>query len=244
MIPRAVFFDVDFTLIHPGPMFLGEGYRAFCDRYGIEVDVSRFQQAVASSAPLLDGAEDQAYDAEFFVKYTRHIIEQMGGRGERLDPCAREIYGEWAVCRHFELYEDVAPMLRRISAAGVRIGLISNSHRCLTSFQDHFELQGLIAGTISSPDHGFMKPHPSIFDAALRLVDVPASDAVMVGDSVSQDVEGALGAGMRAVLLHRADGTHPRAQELALAGVPVLRSLSDLPDLLLGSERRETTEEW
>ena len=229
MITRAVFFDVDFTLIYPGPMFRGEGYRAFCERYGIDVDVSRFDQAVASAAPLLDDQEDAVYDAEIFVKYTRHIIEQMGGRGQRLDPCAREIYAEWAACQHFELYEDVAPMLRRIAAAGVRIGLISNSHRCLVSFQAHFELQGLIAGAISSPDHGFMKPHPSIFQAALRLVDVPASEAVMVGDSVSQDVEGALRAGMHAVLLHRGEGPHPRERELVASGVPVIRSLADLP---------------
>ena len=165
----------------------------------------------------------------------------MGGRGERLDSCAREIYGEWAACQHFELYEDVAPVLRRIAAAGVRIGLISNSHRCLASFQSHFELQGLIAGAISSPDHGFMKPHPSIFQAALRLVDVPASEAVMVGDSVRQDVEGALGAGMRAVLVHRAPAGHPRGRELASAGVPVVRSLSQLPDLILGFRTREKT---
>ncbi len=243
MIPRAVFFDVDFTLIYPGPMFRGEGYRAFCERYGIDVDASRFEPAVASAAPLLDDPEDAVYDAAIFVRYTRHIIEQMGGRGERLDSCAREIYREWAACQHFELYKDVTPIFRLIAAAGVRIGLISNSHRCLTSFQSHFELQGLIAGAISSPDHGFMKPHPSIFQAALRLVDVPPSEAVMVGDSVSQDVEGALGAGMRAVLLHRGDGPHPRDQELALAGVPVVKSLSQLPDLILklrltGEQRR------
>jgi len=29
---KAVFFDVDFTLIAPGPMFRGEGYQAFCAR--------------------------------------------------------------------------------------------------------------------------------------------------------------------------------------------------------------------
>jgi putative hydrolase of the HAD superfamily len=233
VITRAVFFDVDFTLIYPGPMFRGEGYRAFCERYGIDVEVSRFERAVASAAPLLDDREDAVYDAEIFVKYTRHIIEQMGGRGERLDSCAREIYAEWAACQHFELYEDVAPTLRRIAAAGVRIGLISNSHRCLASFQAHFELQGLIAGAISSPDHGFMKPHPSIFQAALRLLDVAASEAVMVGDSVSQDIEGALRAGMRAVLVHRGDTVHPRDQQLAWAGVPVVRSLSQLPDVIL-----------
>ena len=229
MLPRAILFDVDFTLIFPGPMFRGEGYYTFCERYGIDVDVSRFEQAVASAAPLLDDLEDAVYDAEIFVKYTRHIIEQMGGRGERLDSCAREIYGEWAACQHFELYEDVAPMFQLIAAAGIRIGLISNSHRCLTSFQSHFELQGLIAGALSSPDHGFMKPHPSIFHAALRLVDVPASEAVMVGDSVSQDIEGALRAGMRAVLIYRGGGPHPRERELAGSGVSVIKSLADLP---------------
>ena len=31
----AVFFDVDFTLIHPGPTFLAEGYQRFCARYDI-----------------------------------------------------------------------------------------------------------------------------------------------------------------------------------------------------------------
>ena len=76
--------------------------------------------------------------------------------------------------------------------------------------------------------------HPSIFQAALRLLDVPASEAVMVGDSVSQDIEGALRAGMRAVLVHRGDTVHPRDQQLASAGVPVVRSLSQLPDLILG----------
>lgn len=40
--------------------------------------------------------------------------------------------------------------------------------------------------------------HPSIFRAALDLVNVPAEASVMVGDSVRQDVEGALAAGMRA----------------------------------------------
>ena len=80
-----------------------------------------------------------------------------------------------------------------------------------------------------------MKPHPSIFSAALRLVEVPAAQAVMVGDSVRQDVDGALGAGMCAILLHRGDGTHPRERELARRGVPVIRSLAELPPLIVGA---------
>jgi len=231
---KAVFFDVDFTLIYPGPTFRGEGYRAFCQRYGMDVDASMFSAAVASAAPLLDQPDNAPYDAEIFVAYTRHIIEQMGGRGDRLDACAREIYIEWAACQHFEMYDDVAAALSALANAGIRIGLISNSHRCLASFQSHFELQGLVTATVSSSQHGFMKPHASIFTAALQLVDVRADEALMVGDSVQQDVEGALRAGMRAALLHRGDAPHPRERELADRGVPVIRSLAELPNLVIG----------
>jgi putative hydrolase of the HAD superfamily len=232
MNARAVFFDVDFTLIYPGPTFRGEGYQAFCARYDIEADPARFEAAVASAAPLLDTPEDTSYDDEIFIAYTRHIIEQMGGRGEQVDAAAREIYREWASCHHFELFEEVPGVLQSLAASGVRLGLISNSHRCLASFQSHFELQGLIAAAVSSAEHGLMKPHPSIFRAALQLADVAPADAVMVGDSVRQDVEGALRAGMRAVLLHRAATAHPLENELAELGVTVVRSLKDLLPVL------------
>lgn len=222
---KAVFFDVDFTLIYPGPTFQGEGYQAFSAKHGIPVDASRFATAVTGAAPLLDHREESEYHEDIFVAYTRSIIEGMGGSGDRLDACAREIYAEWAACHHFHLYDDVEPALRALAADGIKIGLISNSHRRLAEFQSHFELEGLIAGAISSSDHGFMKPHPSIFKAALRLVDVEPSEAVMVGDNIRQDVEGALNAGMRAVLLKRDGG-------LAPDGIQVIRSLQDLPAVL------------
>lgn len=229
MTTRAVLFDVDFTLIYPGPTFRGEGYRAFCARYGMDVDPSKFEGGVAAAAPLLNSPDD-VYDPEIFIAYTSHIIEAMGGRGPRVDECSREIYREWAACQHFELYDDVPAVLRQLADAGLRIGLISNTHRCLASFQSHFELQGLISATVSSSDHGLMKPHPSIFTAALHLLGVKAPDAVMVGDSVRQDVEGALGVGMRAVLLNRGDTAAPRVT--GEHRVPVIRSLRELPELL------------
>jgi HAD superfamily hydrolase (TIGR01549 family) len=230
MSTRAVFFDVDFTLIYPGPTFRGEGYRVFCARHGMDVDASKFSQAVAGAAPLLD-VPDEMYDDEIFIAYTRRIIEGMGGQGPQVDACAREVYVEWAACQHFELYDEVPDVLRELAAAGLRIGLISNSHRCLASFQSHFELQGLISATVSSSEHGFMKPHPSIFSAALQLVDVAPADAVMVGDSFRHDVEGAIRVGMRGVLLHRGDTPTAGAAEL---GVPVIRSLRELPNLVIG----------
>jgi HAD superfamily hydrolase (TIGR01662 family) len=181
---------------------------------------------------VLDSAREAPYDAAIFVAYTRHIIEQMGGNGPNLDACAREIYDEWAACQHFELYEEVPAVLRTLSARGLRLGLISNSHRCLDSFQSHFELRGLIDATVSSPDHGFMKPHPSIFAEAAGRLQVQASDVLMVGDSVRDDVEGALRVGMRAALVHRSDFPHANAAELAGRGVAVIRSLTGVLNVI------------
>ena len=228
---KAVFFDVDFTLIYPGPTFRGEGYREFCARYGMDVDALKFEQGVAAAAPLLNSPDD-VYDPEIFVAYTNHIIACMGGTGPTIDACSREIYREWAACQHFEMYEDVPDVLRELSDSGFRLGLISNTHRCLASFQSHFELQGLISATISSSDHGLMKPHPSIFTAALELLEVAPAEAVMVGDSLKHDIEGALRIGMDAVLLNRGDGAAPRV--VGDHGVPVIHSLRELPALLIG----------
>jgi putative hydrolase of the HAD superfamily len=222
----AIFFDVDFTLIYPGPTFQGEGYARFCARRGIVADPSRFDAAVRAASSILDFEQDHVYDAEIFVRYTSRIIHEMGGTGASVVECAREIYDEWAENQHFFLYDDVAPVLRALAARGLKIGLISNSHRPLTSFQQHFELEGLVTVAVSSSEHGFMKPHPSIFNAAMTLAGVTASESMMVGDSLSHDIDGARQVGMRGVLVHRSNDPAPSTD------VPVIRSMAELPNLL------------
>lgn len=108
------------------------------------------------------------------------------------------------------------------------MGLISNSHRCLASLQQHCELHGLIAVTLSSSEHGYLKPHPSIFESALKLLGVAAAESVMVGDSLPNDIEGARRVGMRGILVQRS----PDAALSRVPGVPVIHDLSELPALL------------
>jgi putative hydrolase of the HAD superfamily len=228
-LTNTIFFDVDFTLIYPGPAFQGEGYQAFCARHGMAIDSDRFNAAVAGASHILDREQDAVYNPQIFVDYTAHIIRSMGGRGPAVVACAGEIYQEWAACQHFLLYEDVPDALRALSDRDIQLGLISNSHRCLESFQEHFELEDLIDVAISSSQHGYMKPHPSIFEAALKLAGVPASDAIMVGDSLTQDIEGARRVGMRGVLVRRSETIEG---DRILVDVPVIRSLLELPALL------------
>lgn len=232
-VTRAVCFDVDFTLIYPGPMFQGAGYVQFCTRHGLTVDAALFRGAVTAASAVLDEVQDHVYDPRLFIRYIRRIIEHMGGQGAGIETCAREIYDEWAKSEHFELYDDVVPTLRMLASQGRKLALISNTHRCLASLRSHFELDSLISVAISSSEHGFNKPHPSIFRTALQKLHVEPREAVMVGDNVKEDIEGALAVGMRAVLLCRSG--QPRRPLPACDGqapVPVIHRLDELPALL------------
>lgn len=225
---RAIFFDVDFTLIYPGPTFQGEGYARFCADESLEIEVTRFDDAVAAASFILDEVEEQVYDPNLFVHYTATIIEHMGGRGAGVVRAAERIYQQWASNHHFEIYDDVAPVLAELAASGFVLGVISNSHRSLEAFKTHFKLDALIGATISSAEHGFMKPHRSIFEAALQQAQVTAAEAVMVGDSLKADIEGARAAGMRGILLRRS-GERPAS---LAPGISLITSLYQLRSLL------------
>jgi HAD superfamily hydrolase (TIGR01509 family) len=233
---RAVFFDVDFTLIHPGPVFQGEGYSDFCRRHGLgPCNPEAFEAAVASASALLDESDDHAYDPAVFVRYIRHLLEKMGACGPGLDACAEEIYREWAGCHHFALYDDVLPTLRALRARGLSIGLISNTHRSLETFASHFELDRLVSASVSSSEHGYNKPHPSIFHTALRLLAVAPGEAVMVGDSYRHDIQGATAIGMRAILVRRSAaplGPGELGAGEATPGVPVVTTLREVVALV------------
>ena len=219
---KAVFFDVDFTLIHPGPAFQGHGYAEACARHGVRVDPERFDAAVAAASATLH-SEGGAYDPAVFIEFTGRIIEGMGGAGEGVVRAATDLYEAWSACHHFTLYEEVPEVLRGLHAEGFTIGLISNTQRSLATFERHFELDGLFAVALSSSDHGYMKPHPSIFEEGLRQAGVSASQAVMVGDSVPHDIAGALRLGMRGILVARSGLSTGAPPE-----VPVITSLRDL----------------
>lgn len=233
---EAVFFDVDYTLIHPGPVFDGDGYRAFARNHGLDADPARYAAAVREASSELDRLQDQIYRPEPFLRYARRVLTGMGATGDGLDACAMEIYEEWAACRHFALYDDVKPAFAALCDAGYRIGLISNTHRSLEAFQTHFELKLYVTTAVSSYEQGYLKPHPSIFEAALVAADVEAAGSVMVGDSLAHDIAGAQHVGMSAVLLVRSSVRSARAIAAlppdAPREVPVIHSLTDLPAVL------------
>jgi HAD superfamily hydrolase (TIGR01549 family) len=208
--PRAVLFDVDFTIAKPGPLLGPDGYRRAGARHGLHLDPALYPAARTAAVEDLRQHPELDYDEGIWIRFTEDIIRGMGGEGFGASALAIEIVRAWERSENFELYEDAPPVLRELRRHGLRIGLVSNTSRDLAAFVDTFSLD--VDAAVASGAHGKVKPSPTIFLAALALLEVEARDAVMVGDSLVDDVEGARSLGMRAFLLDR-EGVHDDRSE-------------------------------
>jgi putative hydrolase of the HAD superfamily len=207
MALRAVLFDVDFTLAKPGPDLGPEGYRRAGERFGLDLDPSRYPAARAAALESLERHPELRHEEELWFAFTERIVRGMGGDAEAARDIAIEMTRLWEDSENFDLYEDVLPVMAELRGRGLRLGLVSNSGREIEDFVAHHGLD--VDCAITSRAHGWTKPHESIFRAALELLGVAAADAAMVGDSVEDDVEGARALGMRAFLIDR-EGRYPR----------------------------------
>jgi putative hydrolase of the HAD superfamily len=200
---RAVLFDVDFTLAKPGPEFGPEGYLRAAERCGLTIDPSKHAEARAAALADLQKHPELEHDEEIWIAFSERMLRGMGAEGEQVRECAMAIERAWARAEHFEIYEDVLPVLQELRARGIGIGLVTNGARDLDEFIDHHGLQDHVDVAVSSRAHGRVKPHESIFRAALTELGVEPGDAAMVGDSPEDDIEGAKALGMRALLIDR-----------------------------------------
>jgi putative hydrolase of the HAD superfamily len=207
---KAVLFDVDFTLFRPGPELGPEGYRRMGERHGLALDPSLYAAARAHAIETLQQNHELVHDEEIWIAFTEQIVLRMGGDPGTARACATEMVREWERHENFSLYEDALPVLDELRRHGLKIGLISNGQRDLDEFADHHALD--VDAIVGSKAHGRVKPHASIFVAALQALAVGPAETAMVGDSYEDDIEGARALGIRAVLLDR-DGIHPDAPE-------------------------------
>lgn len=203
---RAVLFDVDFTLVRPGPELGPEGYRKVGERHGLTLDPALYESSRLAALDDLQRHPDHVHDDELWIDFTEQIVRGMGGDAEGARACAAELVRAWERHERFTLYEDALPVLEVLRGHGVRIGLVSNGGRDLVEFAVHHAIDADVV--VGSRAFGRTKPHPEIFRHALAELGVEPEEAAMVGDSYEDDIEGARALGMRAFLLDR-DGRRP-----------------------------------
>ena len=228
--PQVAIFDLDYTLLRPSDQFEAPGYVRTGARFGLELDPARWSQAERAAYGAAAARREETgliHDDGLLAVIAGAIITGLGGGpAGAVALTARAIIAAWSDVQNFGLYDDVLPCLEALRAAGVRMALLSNAlGHGVEEIVAHFALDEYMAAAVSSVETGAVKPAPRMFSTLFGLLGVSPADAVMVGDSVEDDVKGAVACGCPAILLDRSG----RRRDLT---VPRIQSLAELPAAL------------
>jgi putative hydrolase of the HAD superfamily len=149
------------------------------------------------------------------------------------DRCSRIVQEAWFA--GVRVYPEVPGVLATLRSAGLRLGVCSNAAYRPASMREqlrHVGLGDLVDAAVFSSEVGWRKPSPRIFRAALAALGATPYTTVFVGDRLREDVGGAHGAGMRAVLVRRQPATEGERWHAERADATVT-SLRELPALVL-----------
>ena len=120
-----------------------------------------------------------------------------------------------------KLLPGAAELLSEIRAMGMRTVIASNTYwRDADSYWDDFQVLGVaqhIDAIVTSVDAGHLKPHPAVFEMAMRWAAVPADRCIVIGNREANDIEPALALGMRTILVHPDDPPPEKSRAHAVA---------------------------
>lgn len=97
--------------------------------------------------------------------------------------------------------ESLPAALDRARGLGLRVGVVSNSEGRLPELFAHVGLGDAFEVIVDSAIEGIRKPDPAIFLRATDRMGVAPAQTLYAGDIPSVDVDGAMGAGLRAALI-------------------------------------------
>jgi putative hydrolase of the HAD superfamily len=229
---KAVFFDLYHTLVCYEPPREALTAKALRD-LGINMSPEDFRRPLVvadefiyeeiARRPLSQRSLEEKM--ELYAQYQGIVLREAGVKADK-----KLILGLLGKMQQFKmnlvLFDDVAPALTDLKNRGLTLGLISNVEQDMTDTLTRLELPSWLEIIVTSQDAGSNKPHPEIFQEALRRAGVQPAEAIYVGDQYQVDVIGANGAGMKGVLIDRI-GHHEE-----ITDCPRLRSLTELVEHL------------
>ena len=234
---QVVFFDAADTLFHVQGS-VADIYLTHAVQFGFQQQADSlaaikqaFSRAFREAPPPIFAVTEPAqlkHSERLWWFDIVHNVFYRVGMFERFDDFFERVFEIFEDPSSWCLFPDTVSTLTRLKSQGLELGIISNFDTRLFSV-----LRGLgIADafdtvTISSLAQA-AKPAPKIFQLALDKHAVDPEDALHVGDSLRDDAEGAVRAGMRALLLDRLS----RVSSPLPSGVRPITSLTEIPALL------------
>ncbi len=232
---EAVFLDAGNTLLAPYPD-VATRYSNTARKFGAnttpELVGSRFPRLwkeFGEKRKRLLFRTDPEGTKRFWYEFVSEVFEPWKNEISDFEAFFEELYYAFASPTAWRLFDDVVPVLERLKAESIKLAIVSNWDYRLERIIEHLNIGGYFDSIVISAQIGYEKPAPEIFQYAMESVGVRERSRILhVGDSIGDDVEGALNFGIHAALILR-DGMHePNSAE----GFILLRSLYDLLDVL------------
>jgi len=226
---RAVFLDVGDTIMRPNPSWEHVYAMAFED-FGLQVTVEDLQRALRAAYRHGGWGPEDGFEPSEEATFRRTMeIDQVAlaelGLGPLPESFFRRLSELFMVTSHWHVFPDVYPALDELRNRGLVVGTLSNWVWNLPELLHALDLVSHFDFIAASARIGFEKPHPRIFEWALDKAGVTAAEAIHVGDHPIADVQGALGAGIGAVLI---DLWSRHTPDEVPDSVPIISSLTEL----------------
>ncbi len=195
---RAVTFDVGGTLIEAWPS-VGSVYAQIAERHGVRVTADQLDRQFAAA---WKAKRDFGYSMS---EWSELVSQSFAGLAEAPpgDALFADLYRHFATAAPWRVFEDVLPCLQRLKQRGLKLGIISNWDERLRPLLRALQLEQYFDAIVVSGELGCHKPDAQVFESAAIELGTPADAILHVGDSATEDFEGARKAGLRAVLLRR-----------------------------------------
>lgn len=193
---RALLFDFGGTLDGNGVHWRDRTYRFLHQMYP-EIDRETFDQVDRAAVDRLitDGK-----GPELTLRETMDVIATGIYEGLGLDSDVKDRYVDF-FCEGAEACLDRNRRWLATLCSRYRLGVISNNFGNTQGWCDEYNLSPLLDIVIDSTVIGISKPAAGIFHAALTGLGVSPEAAIYTGDTYSDDIIGAKGAGMHAAWL-------------------------------------------
>ena len=209
---RVVFFDAAETLFHVNGS-VADIYLQHAVPFGfretpesLSAIRQAFGRAFREAPPPIFAATDPAQIKQSERLWWFDIVHNVFyrvGMFDRFDEFFEQVFEVFADPVSWKLYPETQPTLSRLREQGVELGIISNFDSRLFQIMRGLGIdRAFDTVTISSLAQA-AKPAPKIFQSALEKHAVDPEEAIHIGDSLRDDVEGATKAGLQALLLNR-----------------------------------------
>jgi putative hydrolase of the HAD superfamily len=226
MAPRAILLDALGTLLAlepPAPRFVG----LLAERHGIEVSAADAVRSLRIEMryyreQCVRAADERTLET-LRLECAAIVARELGGGA--LDVPLATLLPTLLDSLQFVAFPEVPATLERWRASGARLVVASNWDISLHTVLAQAGLRDLLDAVVTSAEVGASKPSGELFAAALASAGAQAWQAVHVGDSLFEDVDGAIAAGIAAVWLQRA------GDSAALAAPPGVRVITTLDEL-------------